>query len=170
MTSTDDISICIQYDEDFVDQIEDGEADPYTGIKIRANGNYLYGTPDRCPKNWVTYLLNAFTESLPGVIDDEKEVITNHNGPSYFVFEPHSEMAVQFTHVLTYDGIDDPEERLSSTESVIVRKEELIEELVQTGEQLHEKILEINPDLKRRNDVELLRSNLEVAQKILSKF
>lgn len=168
MSSVNEISIRIRYGEEFVEQVENGDADPYTGVKIKADNLFLYGASDRWSKNWVVYLLNSFLESLSTVMNGEKEVVTNHNGPSYFVFEPHSEREVQFTNALTYEGIDDPDKRLSSTESIVIDKIELISEFIDTGEKLYLKIIEINPELEEHNDIILLEKNIEKGRSILS--
>lgn len=168
--STDDIDITIQYGGQFTEQINNGEPDAYTGIKISVGDIYLYGSADRWPRNWVVYLVNAFLEATPAVISDEKEIVTNHNGPSYFVFEPYSDTAVQLVHVLTYEGIDDPDERRPFTDDAIIEKRQLLEELVETGDELHDRILEINPGLASHDDIELLESNLEVGRRQLAEL
>ncbi|MEY7849047.1 hypothetical protein AB7C87_07555 [Natrarchaeobius sp. A-rgal3] len=160
----DKFKIDIDYGDEFRTSVTDGSADPYTGIRIVANDTYLYGTTDRWPKNWVVYIVNSLLEACSQLVDNDKVVITNHNGPSYFVLEPEGHSKIRVTNVLQYDGIDDPSQRLPEAESDVVKTSSIIDESIRTGEELLEQITDCNPELTDDSDIELLRTNLEDAR------
>ncbi|WP_255192078.1 hypothetical protein [Natronobeatus ordinarius] len=154
----------INYGDEFCTAVTDGTADPYTGIRIHVDDSYLYGASDRVPKNWVTYIVNSLLESVPEIVNGKKAVITNHNGPSYFVLEPEDNTKTRITNVLQYEGIDDPDQRLPEAKSAVVETRSVIEESIRTGEELVDQIMKYNPDLTDHTDIQLLRSNLDDAR------
>ncbi|MFC7074585.1 hypothetical protein ACFQJ7_08710 [Halovenus rubra] len=157
----------IQYGDEFTTQVEDGESDPYVGMRILAQDSYIYGSDNRVPKNWVTYLLNSLLESISDVVNTEKAVITNQNGPSYFVIEPLNETEVSIANVLTYDGIDDQEERLPTTDSVTISTEAYITEIIRASKELYKRIVSANPNLTDSRNIKLLEGNLSQAKDTL---
>lgn len=163
----DEFTIAVEYGETFREEvIDENNADPYSRITIKSCDEYLYGSSNRAPKNWVTYLINSFLETVQPVVDGKKDVVTNHNGPSYFVLEPEGESAVRCTHVLRQEGIDDPAERLPEAKSTNISIESYVNELVSVGETHLKQLLELNPQLEDDGDVRHLRSNIETAKSI----
>ena len=65
MMTIEEFTIAIDYDDEFCTGVTDGDANPYTRIRIAAGDTYLYGTADRWPKNWVTYIVNSLLETIP---------------------------------------------------------------------------------------------------------
>lgn len=152
------------------ESVREDTADPYTGIRIRSNDSYLYGSEDRWPKNWTTYFVSSLLEIVPEIASGEKAMVANHNGPSYFVFEPAGEGSVEITHVFSREAVDDPEERSEQMPITSVSLSTYIETIISLGISYQERLLSINPSLKSHEDIRLLSRNTEEAEAVLSEI
>lgn len=162
--------IAINYGDEFRTAVTEGDADPYIRIRMVAGDTYLYGTADRWPKNWVTYIVNSLLETIPLIADGKKSVVTNHNGPSYFVLEPEDDSTVRITHVLRYEGVNDPNQRLPEAKEAVIKISSVAEESIQAGEELLDRIEACNPELTDHSDIQLLRSNLNEARAVTDRI
>lgn len=152
----------------FEASVREGTVDPYAGIRIKSSDTYLYGGEDRWPNNWITYIVNSLLEIAPEIVAGKQAVVANHNGPSYFVFEPTAEEFVEITHVFSREGVDDPEARSAQAPTSTVPLSTCIETIVKFGTAYREELLSINPSLESHEDVQLLSKNIAEAEAVLS--
>jgi len=162
-----EFQIEIADDDSFVEAVREGTADPYTGIRIVSGDRYLYGSEDRWPENWVTHLTNSFLETIPDLADGERTVVTNHNGPSYFVFEPTSDGAIHVTHVFSKEAVDDPDRRTDSMPAATITFSSFASTIIDLGRALHERIVTINVTIASEDDLRRLAKNVDTATSIL---
>lgn len=170
MTS-EDISIEIDYGCQFRERVaERKDPDPLLGMKIRADGTFVLGDETHAAKDSISTNLTVQLEATEQILDNKKAVIEYMNGPMWLVFEPHDEEMVKITGCATIEGVRDPKQRLSVDTTVLVSKTAWIFELIETAEEFHEKVVDLNSDLKDDQILRRLRREIETAREQLEEF
>lgn len=165
------VSIEIDYGSRFRERVvERNNPDPLIGMKIRINGTYALGDETHAPKDSISTNLIVQLEATEQILSDEKAVIEYMNGPMWLVFEPHDEELVKVTGCTTIEGVRDPSKRLSVDTSAFVSKADWMSELIQTAEQLHDKIIELNQDLEDDETIQRLENEIADAKDRINEF
>lgn len=88
----------------------------------------------------------------------------------WLAFEPHDEETLEVLECATFEGVQDSEQRLSSDRSVLVSKTAWISELIQTAEEVHAKIVDLNPALEDDQMLRRLRREIAAAKEQFEEF
>lgn len=166
-----DVSIELRYDSEFRKSVvERGRPDPLTGMKIRVGEMYVFGDEDHVNSDYMSTNLTVQLEAVEKILGDEKATIEFANGPMWLAFEPHDEETVKILECATFEGVQDSEQRLSSDRSALVSKIVWISELIETAEEFHEKIVDLNPGLMDDQILRRLWREIEAAKEQLEEF
>lgn len=161
------MKINIAYDDHFEKEVaENGNPDPIGRIEIVGtdqSGEERSLDMGDWMCNTVTRLLDASKAFLEG----EKYVITDHNGPTYLVFEPRESSLVDISHCIFLEHVEQPEERLPYEETITVSKQDYIASTIQAGKEYIEEVTRYNPILKESGDLQDLQDAIGAAEKRL---
>lgn len=167
----DNVSIELRYDSDFRQSvIERNRSDPLTGMKIKVDDTYVFGDEEHVNSDYMSTNLTVQLEAVEKILADEKASIEFANGPMWLVFEPHDEETVKVTGCSTFEGVHDPEQRLSADTTAVVSKTAWVGELIRTAEQFYEKVVDLNPDLENDQILQGLRTEIPKAKEHLEAF
>lgn len=153
------------YSTRFRRQVKKGKANPLTGVKIRADDEYILGSEDTVSS---TYLAGTFQEALEMIEDIEKGetgILEFADGPTYLVLEPSDEEHVTLTGCLTYESAHNPDRRRASERRVIVPKHAWINELLRATREFLQKAREVNPELRNSDRFEELNQTIETVDR-----
>lgn len=166
-----DVSVKIDYGSQFRERVAEREnPDPLLGMKVRADCVFILGDETHTAKDSISTNLTVQLESTEQILADERAVVEYMNGPMWLVFEPHDKETVKITGCTTIEGVRDPEQRLSVDTSVLVSKTAWISELIETAEEFHQKVIELNPDLEDDQILRRLRREIEAAKEQFEEF
>lgn len=159
MNPTANIKWIIDYNEQFREQVESGEPNPLADLTIRAGEYDLTGSTNDLfyLDDYLYFHFRKLLDAVEDVVQGEDKCLTLYSIPNDIVLRPEDD--VVFVSLINSQGerknVDVPES------GVPVTKIAFVEELVQTAKQFHDKVVEINPDLRNSEPMEQLRQLIE---------
>lgn len=166
MTETDnDFELVVEYDEQFAEQVEQGQTNPLAGLTLRVGDYDLTGAPkDKFYiDDYMFFNLRKLLGAVESVIDGVQQELTFYNTPVDLVLNPDDDTVC--VSLLNVRGRRENNEIPEG--GVPISKASLIAGLVDAAEEFHGNIVEINPDLEDSERMQTLRERIENAKQIL---
>lgn len=147
--------------ERFLQKLRDHNPHAETGIQIRVDGVPLDGTNDFDMVDFVIDNVARMLDGVEPVLDGERWVVPYRNMPGDLVFEP----GPAGTTTLWYEFA---EEGKVPESGVAVDRDDLVRELLDTGEALLEFVMSQNSDLENTAPMRRLMDSLSSARNAYS--
>ena len=164
------MKIIITYDNHFEKEvIKNGNPDPIGLIEI-VNIDQSGEEHSLDMRDWMCATVTRLLDASEAILEGEKFVITDHNGPTYLVFEPHDNSLVNITHCIFLEHVDQPEERLPYEETITVSRQDYLESTIQAGKEYIEKVTKFDPTLEKSAELQDLRDAIGSAENRLNTY
>lgn len=154
--------VVIAYDERFEEQVQSGDPNPLTDFTIRVGGYDLTGaTEDRYPiDDYIYFNLRKQLDAVQDVMDGKRRELTFYSVPDELVLDPSEDRV--FVSLLKSSG--EPRNDAVPEHGVAVSKTAFVSGLVDTAEEFHDRVVDVNENLRDSESMQELRNYIRTAQ------
>lgn len=158
----------IDYDEQFVEQVENGDTNPLANLTIRAGEYDLTGASESryYLDEYLYFHFRKLLDAVGDVVRGEQKNLTLYSIPDEIILRPEED--VVYVSLLNPKG-----ERKNDNvpeSGVPVTKTAFVEGLIRAAEEFHDEIVTTNPELENSEQMKTLNGYIQTARQSISDF
>lgn len=168
MNPTTAFRLCIDYDEQLIEQVESGDPNPLADLTIRAGEYDLTGASENqyYLDDYLYFHFRKLLDAVEDVMEGEQQKLTLYSIPDEIVLRPEEDAV--YVSLLNSRG-----ERKNDNVpegGVPVTKTAFVEGLVRAADEFHDEIVETNPELETSEQMKTLNQHIQNARQSVSDF